>query len=159
MILEIIAIVTVVAILIAASIIDNKTMRIPNQLTLPMIPIGLIMSFILSLESGIYASATVVALFFLGMTGFLGMGDLKLAMVIASFQGPVATVFSVVVAAMVFIFVHVKHNPAQKVNMKLLLNKEKAEKEGTYLPFAMYMLIGYIAYIVTNVIPPEGFNI
>lgn len=144
MVLDIISTSITIIMLIIATVIDRKTRKIPNWLTFPCITAGIIISFLSSVNCGITAIISLIVLFILGMTGFVGIGDLKLIMAVTALQGPIAGFISLVIAACLLVYTHVIKQK-NTVNMKRLIDKDLA-CEGIKVPFAQYILLGYAIF-------------
>ena len=146
--IEFITVFLAIAVLIIATIYDKNRMIIPNWITLPIIPIGLILTAINDYTIALSNLLVIVILFFLGMTGIFGMGDLKLIMTIVSLQSFLPTIIMLLVASALFVYQKVKIEK-NLINMKRVYDK-KEQQSGTKYPFAPYMLIGYIFYLCMN---------
>lgn len=144
MVLDIISTSITIIMLIIATVIDRKTRKIPNWLTFPCIIGGTVISFFSSVNCGITAIISLIVLFILGMTGFLGIGDLKLIMAVTALQGPIAGFISLVIAACLLVYTHVIKQK-NVVNMKRLIDKDLV-CEGIKVPFAQYILLGYAIF-------------
>lgn len=82
-----ISLVLTLTILTSAAITDLRTSRVPNFLTLPFLPIGLLLcGFPLSPES-YNRIVWLIVFFFFGTFRLMGMGDLKLCMAVIALQG------------------------------------------------------------------------
>lgn len=137
-------------ILIISAILDTKTMRIPNWLTFGGMGLGLLITYIISWQTGLINTGVILLLFFLGMTGFVGLGDLKLLMAMVALQGWLPSLITLGLASLLLIIVKVK-NEHYVVDMKRLKDKALAS-EGVKVPFAPYLLAGYIMYLLYFVI-------
>lgn len=144
MVLDIISISITIIMLVIAAIIDRKTRRVPNWLTFPCITVGIVTSFFSGLNCGVTAIISLIVLFILGMTGFVGIGDLKLIMAVTTLQGPIAGFITLVIAACILVYTHVIKQK-YPVNMRRLINKDLA-CEGVKIPFAQYILLGYMIF-------------
>ena len=95
----------VFAMVSTASVVDIRTRRIPNWLTLPSLLAGVVMNAIGSGWSGVTHSVEGIALA-IAMVGVLcairamGLGDLKLCAAVGAWIGPASLAFALVVTAM-----------------------------------------------------------
>ena len=149
-IIQISIIAVTLTILIISAIFDKKTMRIPNWLTFGGMGAGLLITYIMSWQTGLISTGVIILLFFLGMTGFVGLGDLKLLMALVALQGWQPALITLGVASIGLVIIKVK-NEHYAVNMKRLKDKELAA-EGIKVPFAPYLLAGYIMYLMYFVV-------
>lgn len=149
-IIQIILIAITLIILIISAIFDKKTMRIPNWLTFGGMGAGLLITYIISYQAGYINTGVILLLFFLGMTDFVGLGDLKLLMALVALQGWLPTLITLGIASIGLVIIKVK-NEHYSVNMKRLKDKELAA-EGIKVPFAPYLLAGYIMYLMYFVV-------
>ena len=123
---------------ITACIYDIHTRKIPNILTFG------------SWQEGIVRTLAITALFFVGATGCLGLGDLKLVMALTALQGVLPTLITLFIASSALLIVKVIKG-RYKVDMRRLKDADKAA-EGEKVPFAPYMLVGYASYLAYFVI-------
>jgi prepilin peptidase CpaA len=96
---------TVFVVVVAAAIIDLRTRRIPNLLTLPALAAGVAGSAVMGGFAGIRHSLVgiLVAILILGpLVWFrtMGAGDLKLCAAVGSWIGPAELLFALLIAAM-----------------------------------------------------------
>lgn len=127
---------------------DNSKRIIPNWITLPFIPVGLLLTYIADVDKGLVNTAVIVGLFFLGMTGMFGMGDLKLVMALTALQGYFSTLVVLIIASGLLVFQKIKIEKYVP-NMKRIIDKKEAEN-GERVPFAPFMLIGYVFFVIVN---------
>lgn len=144
-------------ILIISAITDTKKGKIYNKVTMPAIAIGIILSFIVSLKTGLIAILSLIALFFLGMTKLFGMGDLKLLMALSSLLGIISSAIIFILSCLVFAIAVFFFKGAsflaqwtiwkEKIKDKTIrkLSKEK-------IRFAPYILAGFIVFEVVKFI-------
>jgi prepilin peptidase CpaA len=97
--------VTVFVLVVVAAIIDVRTRRIPNLLTLPALAAGLVGSTVAGGYGGIRHSlaGVFVAILILGPLCWfrsMGAGDLKLCAAVGSWMGASGLLFALVIAAM-----------------------------------------------------------
>ena len=135
---------------ITACIYDIHTRKIPNILTFGSLIAGLVMIYLMDWQEGIVRTLAITALFFVGATGCLGLGDLKLVMALTALQGVLPTLITLFIASSALLIVKVIKGK-YKVDMQRLKDADKAA-EGEKVPFAPYMLVGYASYLAYFVI-------
>lgn len=130
---------------ILAAICDHQKMKIPNALTYPGILLGL-------LWTGTFQQAgmkllVLLFLFLFGMLGFMGMGDLKLWMLISMYV-PFLTSCYIMITAAVLLMVHqyLRNRRQTTQTMKiaakdLFYRKRFVPFEQDGFPFAPYMAV------------------
>ena len=146
--IEFISILLTFIMMFVAAFWDNSKRIIPNWITLPFIPIGLVLTYITDINNGLVITSVVVALFFLGMTGMFGMGDLKLIMALTALQGYYPALFTIIVASGLLVIQKIKFE-RYVPKMKRIIDKKAAE-DGERVPFAPFMLIGFVFYTLVN---------
>ena len=151
------AIIITFLMLIAASVQDYRKRKISNRITFPGIIIGLVLNSIVSWQNGLICFAIIVGLFFIGIIGIFGMGDLKLVMATVALQGYFAAGVTIVFACVVLVVLKV-FKQGYKADFRRLINSPNATV-GERVPFAPFMLLGYCAYFFTYVFTPQGFFI
>ena len=136
---------------IPAAIIDAKTMRIPNLITFPSIIAGITLTAVFNTGGLFQCVAALVALFLFGATGLVGLGDIKLLMVVASTCGIMFTIITIGIAAIALLMKELitdfKQTCSYIVQGLLLIisrSMSNTDKEGKKVPMAVYILIGYI---------------
>lgn len=157
LILRIICLVVCSVMMVIAAIIDKKKMRIPNWITFPSIFLGLALNFVISWQEGLISLGIIIVLFFIGAIGFLGMGDLKLMMAVVALKGWLCAIVVLGVAS-ILLAVHKVKIEKYQLNFKRLIKPNETDG-GLRVPFAPYMLLGYVFYFFTYVITPQGFII
>lgn len=142
---------------LAAAILDIKTEKIPNKLTFTAIIIGLIMTALLKPFTSLAASVFfIAALFFLGMSSFIGLGDIKLLMTITALGGCKMCVISFIVGVLCLCACASIFNPIetyiyiQKMLQRLRFKRQKINKESTKYKFAPFLFLGTIFFIILN---------
>lgn len=140
---------------LAAAVFDIKTNKIPNKLTFPMIIVGLVLSLIFApIKETIISSVIVVALFFLGMTNLIGLGDIKLLMAVTMIGGWKMGVFSFIIATIYLCICAYIINPIEtgfyitKTIKRLHFQKQKFNKNSTKYTFAPFMFLGVLTFIL-----------
>lgn len=135
--------------LLAAAVTDMHHRRIPNAITLPAIGSGLILTAVIDWKTFWITLATILVIFFAGMFGFMGGGDLKLIMAVVAFHGVMPALCSVGIASVAIIAVSAIQNPKEtlsevKNGLRCAIGKTKIMEQGRRVPFAPYLLFGYI---------------
>lgn len=145
-------------ILLATScIVDIKTQRIPNWLVLSGLVAAIGITLYCCICYGIWLTALIrvvlfVCIFLFGMTRLIGMGDIKLLMVLSLLNEPVLLLLSVALAcAILVVFQLIAKGKTAKdkvyMGMIMVLTKRKMNIEKTAdntIPFAPYLLMGYV---------------
>ena len=139
--------------LIVASIFDIKTGKIPNWLVVLFAAIA-IGSFILSLilladYTIFYRLILVIAVFLFGALRLIGLGDIKLIMVLALLNHPVTILLAVALACACVVCYALLKNPSQtrlQILSSLEILRTRSTKNATKnfrVPFAPALAIGY----------------
>lgn len=135
-------------ILFIATITDLKYRKIPNILTFPSICIGLFIGYPGDKEKIL----GLILLFLFGMTRLLGMGDLKLLMVIHAFLGFLPAVYILGIGAFCLIlyacFTEKEAFHSIKLTLKQLSLKQFQKFEQVAYPFAPFLFLGAFIYRV-----------
>lgn len=147
--LEIIATALCALTLFTASVTDLYNRRIPNWITMPAIGIGLSMAAITGDRPVWNVFAVIFIIFFAGMSGVMGGGDLKLIMAIMAFCGVMPALYSVGIASVSVIVVAATSSPretftAVKNGLRCVIGRSKIVKQGRRVPFAPYLLFGFV---------------
>lgn len=135
--------------LFAASVTDLYNRRIPNWITVPAIGSGLAMAAITGSRSVWIVFAGILIIFFAGMSGVMGGGDLKLIMAVTAFCGVMPALYSVGIASVSVIVVAATSSPretfsAVKNGLRCVIGRTKIVKQGRRVPFAPYLLFGFV---------------
>jgi Flp pilus assembly protein protease CpaA len=140
---------------LAAAIFDIKTNQIPNKLTFPVISIGLILTLITQpITTFIIAFVAIIIWFFLGMTNFMGLGDIKLVMAITAIGGCHMGIISFIIGILFLCLFALVTNPIEtgvyvhKMLRRLRFKKEPIYKGSTKYKFAPFLFLGVIFYIL-----------
>jgi leader peptidase (prepilin peptidase)/N-methyltransferase len=126
-----------IAVMVAIAFIDWELMIIPNRIVLPAVPIGLAAAIALDPQRWwIYLVACVGAALFLFVLaliwpGGMGMGDIKLALLMGAVLG------STVIVAMFLAFLL-----GAVVGLILIASKLKTRKD--HIPFGPYLALGSV---------------
>ena len=139
---------TLFVILLIATLTDLKYREIPNGLTFPSICIGLIIGYPSNKEKLL----GLILLFLFGMTNLLGMGDLKLLMVIHAFLGFLPSIYILGISALcLIIYVCLTKKDAFysiKLTLKQISLKQFQIFEQESYPFAPFLFLGTLIYRV-----------
>ena len=151
---RIISVVLSVIVLSLASVYDVRTMRLPNAVTLPGIPIGLLLCAVsCDVKETLIRSIAVAALLAVYFTGLLAGGDAKLLMTVAALNGALAMILSLLVSNVIIIlYRYLRDRDGTEASLfygwTLLTRPDRMEivkkREGKKVPFAVYLAIGYL---------------
>lgn len=138
-------------VLAITSATDLLHRRIPNAVTLPAVAVGLILTAVCK-ENLLFVVAVIIGLFFVGMLGIFGSGDLKLMMAITSLCGVIPMLMCVSIASVGVLTVELFRNPRQAVQtlkegLGLLTGRTKPDEQGRRIPFAPYLLFGFTLWL------------
>lgn len=140
---------------LAAAVFDIRTGKIPNQLTFPAIIAGIIFScFVSPISAVLIDCGVIIAWFFLGMTNFMGLGDIKLVMALTAWIGWKPTIFSFIFSILCLCVYAAVINPLEtgiyvgNWKQRLRLRKIPVNKKSTKYKFAPFMLIGTTFYML-----------
>ena len=147
------ALVITLLLLTAAAIWDVQCRKIPNLLTVPALAAGTVFTALHSLWDAALLVIILLALFFAGMTGILGSGDIKLIMALTALQGIWSALISTGAAAAFVLTVQLALRPqktAGYIKMALRtvirLDRTAIDSAGRSVPFAPYLLLGFAAF-------------
>lgn len=139
--------------LIAASISDIKTKKIPNMYTVPAYLIGLALAYTISLrEMGLrFVGSAIFFVIFAVIIQAMGAGDVKLCMALITICGIKPAMITLLIAAVLMILCGViknRKNAISKIKngaVALQTHSTKQIKETSErIPFAPYLLAGYL---------------
>ena len=139
-------------ILVIAAIWDYFYRKIPNWL----ICLGLIIGWLFSTCSIPERILSLLALFIIGMFGLMGMGDIKLWMVIALFLGFIDSCYLMGLAALLLILHQFIKNWKNTMNILTIslkdfwLTKKIRIFDQISYAFSPYILISYVILQVIN---------
>ena len=145
--------ITAAVITLAAAVFDKKTGKIPNKLTFSAIIIGIVMTMFFRPPLWWLTFAIIAALFFFGMTGVIGLGDLKLFMAVTAIGGwkMFLTVFAssmLLMCLCAFVFDRQRfYMYAFKTLRRFKGNRLKIDETVKYY-FAPFIFAGVIIYIL-----------
>lgn len=137
--------------LVVTSATDLLHRRIPNAVTLPAVAVGLILTAVCK-ENLLFVVAVIIGLFFIGMLGIFGSGDLKLMMAITVLCGVIPMLMCVGIASVGVLALELLRNPRQAVQtvregIGLLTGRTKSNVQGRRIPFAPYLLFGFTLWL------------
>lgn len=138
------------SICLLAAVCDIKSGKIPNTVTFSGIVLGLLFHF--SFDEWIRIFAGLVFIFFFGMLGLMGMGDIKLWMAIMSLSGFSDSCFIIAGAAALFIIYQLVKDHKKTVQIcrltveSLFTNRKIIRFEQKGYPFAPYVLVSCLMY-------------
>ena len=134
-----------------SSLYDLKYRKVPNVVTIPLILCGLLLTCLTELPMLPYKLFYAACLFFFGMTGLLGLGDIKLLIGLGAVWVPEYALLSAALASL-FIFLH--HIIRRRIELPSLLKRSglcllhmrPTQERSSYnsVPFAPYLLFSYI---------------
>lgn len=155
--LDIITIAITIIFLVIASVMDIKTMRIPNYLTLSAFGTGLVLSFInCGWKTALIRLTVVVALFFVYMLHLLAGGDIKMLMALTMLQGPIAMLVSVIIGNLVLLGITAIRSPQMAADYirsgLFFMNGVEYGVDKRKVPFSPYVLTGYILFLAGSIL-------
>ena len=141
--------------LILATVWDIRFRRIPNAVSFPAILFGLILIAVFRLGDMPLTVLALILLFFFGALRLMGQGDIKLVMALTAICGLPAALISTGIAAVLIVSVqfllYPKETAADTKNAFGALSRmdfKKIDRKGRSVPFAPYILAGYVFLIV-----------
>ena len=129
---------------------DIKKGRIPNTVVLAGVILGFVFRF--SIDEWLSILAGLIFIFFFGMLGLMGMGDIKLWMAVMALSNFSASCFIIAGAAALFILYRLlkdRKNAVQVCRLaveSLLANRKIIKFEQKGYPFAPYVLVSCLMY-------------
>lgn len=143
-------------ILLISSYYDIREKRIPNEL----IVIGLVVGFLLqkSLFDVFLQICVLILLFFIGMLKIMGMGDLKLWMVISYYTGFADSfIIIAVAAALLMVYAWFKNRKESvlilnHIKFSILLKERPKNIEQTAYSFAPFILLAAGLYMLWRLV-------
>lgn len=138
-------------ILMAAAYTDIRSHKIPNKLILVGMIIGL--TYEPSFHGLIGKTAVLLVLFFFGMTGLMGAGDIKLLMVISLFVDVTRFLMILAVAFMLLIIYGLVRYPESRMEFRLMIKGLFLRicpdtKKGRAIPLAPFLLASYLFTLI-----------
>lgn len=143
-------------ILLVSSYYDIREKRIPNEL----IVIGLVIGFLFqkSLFDVFLQICVLILLFFIGMLKIMGMGDLKLWMVISCYTGFVDSfIIIAVAAALLMVYAWFKNRKESililnHIKFSILLKERPKIIEQTAYSFAPFIFLATGLYMLWRLV-------
>jgi len=156
---QIIEITTALCVLTLSAIWDIRQRRIPNIVTFPAITAGVILTAVWRMASLPVTVIALILLFIFGTLRLMGQGDVKLIMALTALCGPAAALISAGIAAIFIVFIQLLRRPKEtaaeaKTAIVALtsLNFGLINRNGRSIPFAPYILAGFICHAVYRVL-------
>jgi len=153
---DLISIAVTIGMLIAAAILDKKTLKVPNYLTFP----GFFAGTILCVLSNGFGEMglrfiTIAVLFLVYMTKILAGGDIKLLMALTMLHGTLGMLITLVLANIVLLvwkLIQSRKEAVEAIRDGLFLmngwgSSTYSDNDARKIALAPYMLIGFILYI------------
>lgn len=144
-------------ILAVFSVIDYDTKKVPNIAIFSFMGIGAV--FLIVRECLVFQPVSLVLrltlfvlLFLFGMTGLIGLGDIKLLMTLSLLNNPLRILSAVFIACILVIVYSVVKSPRQTINrlqsfLQLFYLTKSAQKSATNrtrIAFIPFIAIGYV---------------
>ena len=138
--------------LCVATVFDLRTKRIPN----PLILTGMVLGFLRmpSIRAGVMAVLFLILLFLVSMLHLIGHGDTKLWMVVSLFLGAWNICLVMLLALGLFLlfgFVKFRKKALHAYRSSFLflrLQRRDGSYTGTAIPFAPFLLAGYLLFLL-----------
>lgn len=149
---SVISIAVLLTLLLIASCYDKKTMKIPNWISLTGLITGICLCT--SIYQVGYRFVAIVFIFFFGTLGLMGMGDLKLWMMISMFTGFTVSCFIVAGGAGILIVHQLicdRKNAGQTMRLAVtsfIVNRKLIEFEQKKYAFAPYLFCSCLIYSI-----------
>lgn len=154
---NIIAIVVSFILLIWVTIIDVKTMKIPNYLTLSAIAVGAVLSFAgCGWKETLLRFAMVIILFFAYAIHLLAGGDIKLLMALTMLQGVLPMLISLILGNLLLLGITAMQSPSSAMEYirggLFLMNGVEYGVDQRKVALSPYILAGYTLFLAGNVL-------
>lgn len=136
------------AFLTLASFFDLKTNKIPNWITFPSIIGGIVFSVFFH-QDWLWQIGFVIGAFFFGMTGLLGLGDIKLLMALYAWNNITSASQAFLAASILVIIageILSRGNSRRGIQLAhtiYLTRSMPQDKSGIAIPFAPFLFVGY----------------
>ena len=127
---------------------DIKEKKIPNLIVFPGMAVGLFVSFN-GWKDTLFKICGMTIIFFIGMLGAAGFGDIKLWMMTIAFIGFENSLWCVGIAAVLIIIYGIIFKKSD--TLKELTYKKEIKKSNIY-PFAPFVLIGTTCVFIWRVL-------
>jgi len=122
---------------------------------LPAILLGFALTAVFRLDTMPLIVIALALLFFFGTLNLMGQGDIKLIMAVTAISGLTAALISTGIAALLIVGIQVLLYPSEiasdaknALHALFTLKFKKINKDGRRVPFAPYILAGFIYLIV-----------
>lgn len=159
---DLISIVITIGLLIAAAIIDKRSLKIPNYLTFPGFVVGTVLCVLSNGFGEMGLRFIAVAVLFLGyMIKLLSGGDTKLLMAVAMLQGILGMLITLILANVVLLvwkLIQSKYEAINAIREGLFLMNGSAGSPYTNgdserkISFAPYLLFGFLLYTAGRIV-------
>lgn len=139
------------------SVVDQSTKRVPNAAVFSFMALSVVCLIIrecLIFQPSLLIPRIVlfILLFFFGMTGLIGLGDIKLLMTLSLLNDPIRILLAVFIACVLVVIYAVVKSPRQTINrlqsfLQLFYLTKSAKKSTTNrmrIAFIPYIAIGYV---------------
>ena len=153
---DLISIAVTIGMLIAAAILDKKTLKVPNYLTFPGFFAGIILCILSNGfgEMGL-RFITIAILFLVYMTKILAGGDIKLLMALTMLHGTLGMLITLILANIVLLVWKLIQSRTEAVTAikdgLFLINgwgsSTYSDNDARKIALAPYMLIGFVLYV------------
>lgn len=150
-------------VLLLSSIWDIRFRRIPNLFTIPAVLAGIVLTGFRQPADLIIVLLSCIALFFLGLLPILGKGDLKLIMAVAALCGPYMALLMTGIAAAGVVLLQLVQHPGKTTHSVLITlidiihcQFSKIGSDGKNVPFAPYLLFGFLVVLIFKIIMMGG---
>lgn len=137
--------------LMLAAVWDWHTRSIPNKITFPLMIFGFLLTCFYVPATLIFKILFIIALFFFGRLGWVGLGDIKLIMGLGMAWEPLYALYTVALASLLVFVRHFIKAPImtqiQALSGLSIFHKRKALPAATAdnsIAFAPYLLAAYI---------------
>jgi len=155
---EVFKILTLIFFLMFAVITDMNKQIIPNYITFSLMFIGVVYTSIFARSELIPNLIALIVMFFIGMLGLIGLGDIKLLMGINCLCGWRIMLIGLFFACLLCILYTLVTKPSEVIDAtKSLIQATKTRNKmlitGEKKPFAPYIAFGvFTAYVVIAVL-------
>lgn len=146
--MDLIKLIFMLLFLIPASIIDNKTSKIPNYISFPFIMMGFLWCLMFDITNVWSSLLAVIGLFFFGMLGLMGIGDIKLLMGIALFCDYKVMLLTIIFSLLLLAITEFISAPKNTVDVikntfkgDLYIYKSRKEPFSIYILFALLTVL------------------
>lgn len=150
--MEIIKLIIMLLFLVPASIIDNRTNKIPNYISFSFITMGFLWCLMFDTYNIWSSLLAVIGLFFFGMFGLMGIGDIKLLMGISLYCGYKTMLLTVMISLLLLALTEFILAPKKTVIViRDVFIGKLSVYDGNKKPFSVYILFGLLISFIFNV--------